>query len=79
MVVSDNDTELTSNAIFSRQRQRPVDWYYIAPSKPMQNGLVRSFIGRLRDECLNENLFTSYGHARKVISTWRQDYNNEQH
>ena len=42
----------------------------------MQNGLVELFIGRLRDECLNEHLFTSYAHARSIIGAWRADYNN---
>ena len=52
MVVSDNGTELTSNAILAWQEERGVEWHYIAPGKPMQNGLVESFNGRLRDECL---------------------------
>ena len=41
----------------------------------MQNGLVESFIGRLRGECLNERLFRSYLHARESIEAWRIDYN----
>lgn len=41
----------------------------------MQNGLVESFIGRLRDQCLNERLFTSYRHACDSIEEWRIDYN----
>jgi putative transposase len=57
MIVSDNGTKLTSNAILARQQQRGVEWHYIAPGKPMQNGFVESFNGRLRDECLNEHLF----------------------
>ena len=52
-----------------------MEWHYIAPGKPMQNGLVESFIGRLRDQCLNEHLFTSYRHAREIIEDWRTDYN----
>lgn len=76
MVVSDNGTELTSNAILKWQQDRHVEWHYIQPGKPMQNGFVESFNGRLRDECLNEHLFTSYNHARQVISDWRIDYNN---
>ena len=76
MVVSDNGTELTSNAILQWQEERSVEWHYIAPGKPMQNGFVESFNGRLRDECLNEHLFRSYGHAREVIARWRHDYNN---
>lgn len=75
MVVSDNGSELTSNAILKWQQDRLVEWHYIAPGKPMQNGLVESFIGRLRDECLNEHLFTSYRHARDLIEDWRIDYN----
>jgi putative transposase len=38
MIVSDNGTELTSNAILAWQQQRGVEWHYIAPGKPMQNG-----------------------------------------
>ena len=76
MIVSDNGTELTSNAILTWQQERGVEWHYIAPGKPMQNGFVESFNGRLRDECLNEHLFTSYAHARTVINAWRIDYNN---
>ena len=52
MIVSDNGTELTSNAILKWQEDARVEWHYIAPGKPMQNGFVESFIGRLRDECL---------------------------
>ena len=58
MIVSDNGTELTSHAILHWQQDHGVEWHYIAPGKPMQNGFVESFNGRLRDECLNEHLFT---------------------
>ena len=71
MVVSDNGTELTSNAMLAWQQDRGVEWHYIAPGKPMQNGFVESFNGRLRDECLNEHLFRSYRHAREIIEEWR--------
>ena len=52
-------TELTSSAILRWSPERQVEWHYIAPGKPMQNVFVESFNGRLRDECLNETLFTS--------------------
>ena len=53
MIVSDYGTELTSNTILAWQQQRGVEWHYIAPGKPMQNGFIESFNGRLRDEYLN--------------------------
>ena len=75
-IVSDNGTEMTSNAILKWQEGTGVAWHYIAPGKPMQNGFVESFNGRLRDECLNETLFASLPHAREVLARWRQDYNH---
>lgn len=60
MVVSDNGSELTSNAILTwagSQLRRMAR--HIAPGKPMQNAFIESFNGRLRDELLNETLFTS--------------------
>lgn len=50
-------------------------WHYIAPGKPQQNGFVESFNGRLRDECLNETLFTTLAQARAVLAAWQHDYN----
>ena len=67
MIVSDNGTELTSNAILAWADQTRVDWHYIAPGKPMQNAFIESFNGRLRDEFLNETLFTSLAQARAAL------------
>jgi putative transposase len=75
MIVSDNGTEFTSNAILAWQQERDVEWHYIAPGKPMQNGFIESFNGRLRDECLNEHLFSNLSEARQIIEAWRIDYN----
>lgn len=66
-IVSDNGTELTSKAILKWQNQTGVDWHYIAPGKPTQNAFVESFIGRLRDELLNEEVFSSLADARRKI------------
>jgi putative transposase len=75
MIVSDNGTELTSNAVLGWQQEHGIEWHYIAPGKPMQNGFVESFNGRLRDECLNEHLFNTLNEARQIIEAWRNDYN----
>jgi transposase InsO family protein len=58
-IVSDNGTELTSNAVLRWAAEQGIEWHYIAPGKPMQNGFVESFNGRMRDECLNEHVFTT--------------------
>ena len=76
-IVSDNGTELTSNAILSWADETGVGWHYIASGKPQQNGFIESFNGRLRDELLNETLFRSLPHARAVLEAWRHDYNTE--
>jgi transposase InsO family protein len=76
MIVSDNGTELTSNAILAWSKDHKVEWHYIAPGRPMQNGYVESFNGRIRDELLNESLFFGLDHARSTIAEWADDYNN---
>jgi hypothetical protein len=73
--VSDNGTELTSTAIQCWSQDRHIGWHYIASGKPEQNALADSSIGRLRDECLNETLFSSLAHAREALIEWRADYN----
>lgn len=77
MIVSDNGTELTSNAILRWRSEHRVEWHYIAPGKPMQNGFVVSFNRRMRDELLNETMFRNLAHARVVIAAWAADYNTE--
>lgn len=63
MIVSDNGSEFTSNAILQWTDRSNVDWHYIAPGKPIQNPFIERFNGRLRDELLNEMLFSSLAHA----------------
>jgi len=76
MIVSDHGTEFTSNAILSWANENKIDWHYIAPGKPMQNGFCESFNGRMRDELLNETLFLGLKHAREKIGAWASDYNH---
>ena len=73
--VSDNGTELTSTAILRWSQESRVEWHYIAPGKPQQNAFIESFNGRLRDQLLNETLFSSLAHVRAVLAVWRLDYN----
>ena len=75
MIVSDHGTEFTSNAILAWSKDHRVEWHYIAPGKPMQNGFCESFNGRMRDELLNETLFFGLDHARTAIAEWADDFN----
>jgi putative transposase len=75
MCVSDNGTELTGMAILRWSQETRVAWHYIAPGKPQQNAFIESFNARLRDELLNETLFTSLSQARGALAIWKEDYN----
>jgi putative transposase len=77
LIVSDSGPELTSRAILAWTNRAGLDWHDIAPGKPQQNAFVESFIGRLRDELLNEEIFESPAHARRVLERWRLDYNTQ--
>ena len=73
-IVSDNGTELTSNAVLRWAAER-LSWHYIQPGKPVQNAFIESFNSKLRDECLNEHFFCGLAEARHLMEAWRQDYN----
>ena len=75
-IVSDNGTEFTSTAILKWAGDTGVVLHYIDPGKPQQNGLIESFNGSLRDECLNEEIFNSLADARQKLALWRYDSNN---
>lgn len=64
----DNGPELTSRHYLERK----ISTIHIEPGKPMQNGHVESFHGRLRDECLNANWFWNLLDARRKIGAWRK-------
>lgn len=66
-IVSDNGTEFTSNVMLNWVSSKKLNWHFIQPGKPFQNGTIESFNGRLRDECLNEHLFHGLHDARRVI------------
>ena len=75
-IVSDNGMEFTSRAILKWAGDNDVDWYYIDPRNPQQNGFIESFNGSLREELLNEEIFETLDDARRKLALWRYDYNN---
>jgi len=75
LIISDNGTEFTSVAVLKWSEDASVKWHYIDPGKPMQNGTVESFNGRVRDEFLNQHWFMSLKEAKELAESWRKDYN----
>lgn len=76
-IVLDNGPEFRGRAVAAWSEARGVRLEFIQPGKPVQNAYAESFNGRLRDECLNANWFTSLRDARRKIEMWRQDYNEQ--
>jgi putative transposase len=75
LIVSDNGTEFTSNAMLAWTEKTGVAWHFIAPGKPMQNGICEAFNSKMRDELLNETLFFGLVQARAAVTRWVDDYN----
>ena len=77
MIVSDNGTELNSNSALAWCGELAVEWDYTAPGRPMQNGNVSWFDGRMRNKLLNETLFLCMSHVQFEIAAWVEDYHPE--
>lgn len=75
-IICDNGSEFTSKAL-DQWAYRKVELKFIQPGKPMQNGFIESFNGRLRAECLNQHWFENLDQAREIIESWRFEYNTE--
>jgi len=73
----DNGPEFTSRHFLGWCEERGIRLLHIQPGRPMQNGRVESFNGRLRDECLNTNWFMTLAEAREKIERWREEYNGD--
>jgi len=71
----DNGPEFTSRYFLAWCAQRRIQVIHIEPGKPVQNAMIESFNGRLRDECLNVSWFGNLSDARSKIALWREDYN----
>jgi putative transposase len=74
-IALDNGPELTGRALDRWAYERGVRLRFSDRGKPVQNAFIESFIGRLRDECLNEHWFLSLADARRIVEAWRRDYN----
>ena len=74
-ITVDHGSEFTSKSLEEWAWRRGVKLDFIRPGKPMENGHIESFNGRLRDECLNVTQFMSLDDARTKIEAWRVDYN----
>lgn len=72
----DNGPEFTSLALDAWAYRNGVKLAFIQPGKPTQNAYIESFNGRFRDECLNDNWFSTLHEAKARIAAWRKDYNH---
>ena len=72
---SDNGSEFTAQAVRDWLAKVGVNTLYIEPGSPWENGYCESFNGKLRDECLNGEIFYSLKEAQIVIEWWRIEYN----
>lgn len=74
-IVVDNGPEFTSKALDAWAHRRGVELHFIRPGKPVENAFAESFNGRLREECLNQHVFTDLRAANELIRRWHDDYN----
>ena len=74
-IMTDNGSEFAGQAMDAWAHQAGVKLDFIQPGRPVQNGYIESFNGRLRDECLNTEVFSSLVDAREKLERWRRDYN----
>jgi putative transposase len=75
-ITVDNGTEFTSKALDHWAYRNGVHLDFIRPGRPVENGYIESFNGKLRDECLNVEVFFNLADARRKLYLWRRDYNH---
>jgi putative transposase len=76
-ITVDNGTEFCSRALEAWVMAHGVQLCFIRPGRPVENGFIESFNGRLRDECLNVEWFVSLADARQKLAKFREHYNHE--
>jgi transposase InsO family protein len=72
---SDNGPEFTAKVVRSWLERLGVKTLFIEPGSPWENGYIESFNGKLRDELLNREIFTTLTEAKVLIEQWRREYN----
>ncbi len=72
---SDNGPEFTAREIRNWLSRLGVKTLFIEPGSPWENGYIESFNGKLRDELLNGEIFTTLIEAKVLIEQWRREYN----
>jgi len=72
---SDNGSEFTGKEIRNWLNRLGVKTLFIEPGSPWENGYIESFNGKLRDELLNREIFTTLLEAQILIEEWRKEYN----
>lgn len=75
MLRIDNGPEFRGKKLDIWAKRNEVELYFIDPGKPTQNGHIESFNGKFKNECLNQEWFTSLKEARQIIEAWRVEYN----
>jgi putative transposase len=75
-ITVDNGTEFASKAMDIWAYTNGVHLDFIRPGRPVENGYIESLNGRLRDECLNVEVFFTLADARRKLELWRHDYNH---
>ena len=72
---SDNGPEFTARTVRKWLARLGVKTLFIEPGSPWENGYIESFNGKLRDELLNREIFTTLEEAKVLIEQWRREYN----
>ena len=72
---TDNGPEFTAKAVRKWLKRLEVTTLFIEPGSPWENGYNESFNGKLRDELLNREIFTSLREAKILVERWRREYN----
>jgi putative transposase len=74
-IVVDNGSEFRSTALDAWAYEHAVNLEFIQPGKPIQNAVIESFNGRMRDELLNQHWWRTLNEAREAVGAYREDYN----